>query len=69
MGSGGIAPPFLTSTLNGGVSSASRPGRFIPGERATGTQWLGGWVGHTAGMDAVRNRNPTVQPVARRYTD
>jgi hypothetical protein len=28
--SGGIAPPFLTSTLDSGECSASRPGRFTP---------------------------------------
>jgi hypothetical protein len=35
-GSGGIVPPFLTSALDG-EGSASRPGRFIAGERTTGT--------------------------------
>jgi hypothetical protein len=33
-GSGGIAPPFLTSALDGGEWSASRPGRYTPEERA-----------------------------------
>jgi hypothetical protein len=32
-GSGGIAPPFLTSALDGGGWSASRPCRFTPEER------------------------------------
>jgi hypothetical protein len=31
-GSGGIAPPFLTSVIDEGVWSASRPDRFIAGE-------------------------------------
>jgi hypothetical protein len=44
-GSGGIAPPFLTSALDGGEWSASRPYRFTPGERAPGTHWIGGWLG------------------------
>jgi hypothetical protein len=35
-GSGGIAPPFLTSALDGGEWSASRPCRFTPGERSDG---------------------------------
>jgi hypothetical protein len=35
---------FLTSALVGGEWSASRPGRFTPGERASGTHWIGGWV-------------------------
>jgi hypothetical protein len=34
LGSGGIAPLFLTSALDGGQWSASRLGRFAPGERA-----------------------------------
>jgi hypothetical protein len=40
---GGIAPP--TMALDGGEWSASRPGRFIPGEGAPGTHWVGDWVG------------------------
>jgi hypothetical protein len=43
----------LTSTLDGGEWSASRPGRFTPKERAPGTHWIGGWVGLRAGLDAV----------------
>jgi hypothetical protein len=33
---------FLTSALDGGDWSASRPGRFIPGERPPFTHWIGG---------------------------
>jgi hypothetical protein len=33
---------FLTSALDGGEFSASRPGRFTPGERAPGTHWIRG---------------------------
>jgi hypothetical protein len=36
---------FLTSVLDGGELSASRPCRFTPRERALGTHWIGGWVG------------------------
>jgi hypothetical protein len=36
---------FLTSALDGGEWSVSRPGGFTVGERATGAQWIGGWVG------------------------
>jgi hypothetical protein len=77
-GSGCIALPFLTSALDGGELSASRPGRFTFGERASGTNWIGGWVGLRAGPDAVsrekflapaENRTPAVQSVAHRYTD
>jgi hypothetical protein len=35
---------FLTSAVVGGEWSASHPGRFIPGERAPGTHWIGGWA-------------------------
>jgi hypothetical protein len=35
------------------VWSVSRPGRFIPRERAPGTHWIGGWVGSRAALDAV----------------
>jgi hypothetical protein len=68
----------LTSALDGGERSASRSSRFTPRERATGTHWIGGWVGPRAGLDAVVKRKipspcrdsmpPTIQPVAQRYT-
>jgi hypothetical protein len=44
---------FLASALVGGEWSASRPGRFTPGERAPGTHWIGEWVGPRAGLGAV----------------
>jgi hypothetical protein len=47
---------FLTSALVGDEWSASRPDRFTPGERAPGTQWIGGWMGPRADMDDVENR-------------
>jgi hypothetical protein len=47
---------FLTSTLEGGEWTASHPGRLTPGERASGTPWVGGWVGPRAGLDAVEKR-------------
>jgi hypothetical protein len=40
-GSGGIAPPFFASALDGGEWSASRPCRFTPEERAPGTHQIG----------------------------
>jgi hypothetical protein len=67
---------FLTSALDGGEWSASRPGHFTPRERAPGTHGIGGWVGPRAGPDAVVKRkvpsprrklnpdHPIVQPVA-----
>jgi hypothetical protein len=42
---------FLTSALAGGEWSASRLGRFTPGERSPGTHWIGGWVDPRAGLD------------------
>jgi hypothetical protein len=35
------------------TSSASRSGRFTTRERASGTDWIGGWVGRSTGLDAV----------------
>jgi hypothetical protein len=46
----------LTSALDGGEWSASRPGRFTSSEIAPGTHWIGGWVGTIAGLDAVVKR-------------
>jgi hypothetical protein len=43
-GSGGIAPTSLTSALDGGEWSASRPCHFIPWEGVPDTHWIGGWV-------------------------
>jgi hypothetical protein len=64
---------FLTLALHGG-ESASRLGRFTPGERVPGTHWIGGWVGPRSDIDAMAkrkksltapsgNRAPVVQPV------
>jgi hypothetical protein len=67
----------LTSALDLGELSASRTGRFIPKERATGTHCTGGWVGPRAVLDTVVERKipsprresnpriPIVQPVAQ----
>jgi hypothetical protein len=46
-GSGGIAPTFLTSALDGGEWSTSRPCRFTPGKGPSGSRWMGGWVDPT----------------------
>jgi hypothetical protein len=72
---------FLTSALDGGEWSASRPGRDLPpGERTPGTHWIGGWVGLRACLDAGARRKilcpyrgsnldrPVVQPLVRDYT-
>jgi hypothetical protein len=54
--SGGIAPPFLTSTLDGGEWSASRPSRFTHEERDPCTLCTGSWVGPTVGLVTVEKR-------------
>jgi hypothetical protein len=40
----------LTSALDGGDWSATRPGRFTPGETAPGTHYTGVWLGPRAGL-------------------
>jgi hypothetical protein len=60
----------LTSALDGGEWSASRPGRVTTRETAPGTHWIGGWVGPRAVLDAVVKgkipspppRNRTLEP-------
>jgi hypothetical protein len=47
---------FLTSAVDGGEWSASRPGHFSTGIKAHGTHWIGGLAGITAGLDAVAKR-------------
>jgi hypothetical protein len=46
----------LTSALDGGELSASRPGRFTPRERVHSTHWIGGWVGPRSVLDTVVKR-------------
>jgi hypothetical protein len=55
-GSGGIAPPFLTSALDGDVWSASCPGRFTPSEIVPGAHWIGGWMGPTTSLDTAERK-------------
>jgi hypothetical protein len=47
---------FLTSALDGGEWSASRPGHFTFGERASGTHWIGGSVDPRADLDNLEKR-------------
>jgi hypothetical protein len=51
-----VIPSFLTSALDGGEGSASRPYRFTPGEKALGTGFIDDWEGPKAGLDAVEKR-------------
>jgi hypothetical protein len=60
----------LTSALDGGEWSASRPGHFTPKEGAPVTHWIGGWVGSKAVLEAVVKRkipspagNRTLEPL------
>jgi hypothetical protein len=80
MGSESTDPFFLTAALDGGERSASRPCRSNPGERASGTHWIGGWSDPRARLDNTKkgtflsyrslNSDPSVvQPIAGRYTD
>jgi hypothetical protein len=74
--SGGIAPQFLTSTLDGGEWSASLSGRFTPGDRDPGTYCIGGWMGPRSSLNAMEDTKllpmPGIEPrsskpVAHRY--
>jgi hypothetical protein len=65
----------MTTVLEGGEGSGSRPGRSLTRERPN-THCTGGWVGPRVGLDrCVKSCPPlgfdpqTVQPVASRYTD
>jgi hypothetical protein len=53
---------FFNSALLAGEWSASRPCRFTPGERATGTRWTGGWVGPRTGLDDMEKRKFLILP-------
>jgi hypothetical protein len=48
-----MVSPFLTSSLDGGEWSASRPGRFTSKEITPGCHWIGGWMGPRASPDCV----------------
>jgi hypothetical protein len=68
---------FLMSALVGGKWLASRACRFTPGERASGTHWIGGWV--DSSVNDVDNRQfltspglemrPLVRPARSQSTD
>jgi len=44
----------LTSALDWGEWSASRPGLLTSGKEPPGIHWIGGWVRSRAVLDAVR---------------
>jgi hypothetical protein len=69
MGSGVIAPPFLTSTLDGGDWLASGPGRLILKESPLpGTNWIGGWAGPFGRYGEEKNILP-LQGIKPRFLD
>jgi hypothetical protein len=49
------------------------PAALPPEVRATGTHWIGGWVGPRAGLDEVEKKKfvdlSVIQHVASRFTD
>jgi hypothetical protein len=47
---------FLTSALAAGEWSASRPCRFTPMERASGTHLVGGWMDPRASLHDMEKR-------------
>jgi hypothetical protein len=53
---------FLTSVLVWSDWSASCFGRFTPGERASCTHWIGGWVGPRAGLRAAEKKRFLIMP-------
>jgi hypothetical protein len=58
---------FLTSALDGGQWSASRPGRALAPEKDTGTCCTESWVGPRAGLDTEARGNilpplPGIEP-------
>jgi hypothetical protein len=63
-----IALPSWNSALDGVEWSASQPCRFTPCVKATGTHWIGGWVGLRAGVDAVEKRK-SLCPCRKSNTD
>jgi hypothetical protein len=60
---GSIGQPFLTSALDGGECSVSRPGRFTPSERALFTQGKSPRYPLHKGLDGrqSRSRHPKEQ--------
>jgi hypothetical protein len=56
---------FLTSALDGSEWLATRPGRLPSEKEALATNWIGGWVGPRAGLDAVEKRKFLTLPELR----
>jgi hypothetical protein len=52
---GSIAAPFFASALDGGEWSPSHSGHINPGDTASSTHYVGGWMGLTAGLEVSEN--------------
>jgi hypothetical protein len=65
--SGGTAPTFLTSSLDGSEWSASRPCSFIPRDRGCGTHYIRDWVGPTANLFAPAGNWTTLPQYSSLY--
>jgi hypothetical protein len=59
---------FLTSTLERSEWSASRPGPFTLGRRATGALWIGVWAGPRGDLNAVTKRKKHIHCPWRQRT-
>jgi hypothetical protein len=59
---GGSSTHSLTSALDGGEWSASRPCHFTPGEKSPGSYWIGGWVDFRAGEEKHSQPSPGTEP-------
>jgi len=62
----------MTSALDGGEGSASRPDRFTTRENAPGKHWIRGWVGTRAVLDAMvkrKNSQPGLRKVTRNFCE
>jgi hypothetical protein len=46
----------LTSALDRGEWSSSRPGHFTTREGVAGTHWIGGWVGSRDVLDSAAKK-------------
>jgi hypothetical protein len=57
----------MTSALDGGEWSASRPCRFNPGEGVAGTHWIRDWVGPGAGLVKPGPSSPSLYRLS--YSD
>jgi hypothetical protein len=61
-----MAPPLLTSALDGGEWSASRPGRFIHRDRAPVVHWIEVSLGPIAGLGFKEKRKVLTPPIFKR---